>query len=367
MKPMPRESSALFTHLSIALTLATLCAPNARAIGIYFADLFVPSVDYGSIRYIATSGEDLETLNITGGGLRALDVDGPNGKIYWCDANNFVIRRSDLNGCNQEDLVTKGVLFPSAIALHNSAGKMYWGDQLNNFIYRANKDGTNVEPVLPTAFHRGIAIDAINNKIYWSTSNTTLKGDIKRANLDGSNIETVVSSLDPEFKPSAIALDVVGGKVYWTDYVVDIVRRANLNGTMMEDLYVVGANHNPRGIVVDRLAGKVYWGQDIDFDGTGGMLMRMNLDGSSVETVASGLGLVNYLALGPNLPVSAPCDGDIAPGNCNGAVDVDDLLMVINNWGECFYPGLCQSDITGNGFTDVDDLLAVINTWGPCK
>ena len=205
MKPMPRESSALFTHLSIALTLATLCAPNARAIGIYFADLFVPSVDYGSIRYIATSGEDLETLNITGGGLRALDVDGPNGKIYWCDANNFVIRRSDLNGCNQEDLVTRGVLFPSAIALHNSAGKMYWGDQLNNFIYRANKDGTNVEPVLPTAFHRGIAIDAINNKIYWSTSNTTLKGDIKRANLDGSNIETVVSSLDPEFKPSAIA------------------------------------------------------------------------------------------------------------------------------------------------------------------
>ena len=46
----------------------------------------------------------------------------------------------------------------------------------------------------------------------------------------------------------------------------------------------------------------------------------------------------------------------------NGIVDVDDLLLVINQWG----PAGGAADITGNGVVDVDDLLAVINTWGNC-
>jgi hypothetical protein len=41
--------------------------------------------------------------------------------------------------------------------------------------------------------------------------------------------------------------------------------------------------------------------------------------------------------------------------------NVDDLLAVINGWGQ---PG--PTDIDGNGTTDVDDLLLVINGWGPC-
>jgi hypothetical protein len=55
------------------------------------------------------------------------------------------------------------------------------------------------------------------------------------------------------------------------------------------------------------------------------------------------------------------CAGDIT---ANGAVDVDDLLAVINAWGSTG-TGL-PADITGNGVVDVDDLLAVINAWGVC-
>jgi hypothetical protein len=51
--------------------------------------------------------------------------------------------------------------------------------------------------------------------------------------------------------------------------------------------------------------------------------------------------------------------GDVT---CNGLVDVDDLLQVINNWGAA--PGCKPADITCNGMVDVDDLLAVINHWG---
>jgi hypothetical protein len=59
------------------------------------------------------------------------------------------------------------------------------------------------------------------------------------------------------------------------------------------------------------------------------------------------------------IPGIAPCPADVVP---NGTIDVDDLLVVINNWGNAGGLG----DITGNNIVDVDDLLAVINGWGPC-
>ena len=48
----------------------------------------------------------------------------------------------------------------------------------------------------------------------------------------------------------------------------------------------------------------------------------------------------------------------------NNAVDVDDLLAVINAWGTC--EGFCPADIVADDAINVDDLLAVINAWGAC-
>jgi hypothetical protein len=56
-----------------------------------------------------------------------------------------------------------------------------------------------------------------------------------------------------------------------------------------------------------------------------------------------------------------PCPADI---NASGAVDVDDLLAVINSWGVC---AKCPTDLNADGAVDVDDLLAVINGWGACS
>jgi hypothetical protein len=65
-----------------------------------------------------------------------------------------------------------------------------------------------------------------------------------------------------------------------------------------------------------------------------------------------------------NIPDECQNPADITG---NGIVDVDDLLMVINNWGPCSDPESCAADIApplGNGLVDVDDLLMVINNWG---
>ena len=62
------------------------------------------------------------------------------------------------------------------------------------------------------------------------------------------------------------------------------------------------------------------------------------------------------------------CLGDIVE---DGMVDVDDLLAVINGWGNCPPdPQACPGDIApqlnGDGAVNVDDLLVVINNWGLC-
>ncbi|MEE2718541.1 MAG: dockerin type I domain-containing protein, partial [Planctomycetota bacterium] len=56
---------------------------------------------------------------------------------------------------------------------------------------------------------------------------------------------------------------------------------------------------------------------------------------------------------------------DQIPGDLNGDgfVGVDDLLIIIANWGPC--GPVCPADINGDGVVGVDDLLIVIANWGP--
>ena len=83
------------------------------------------------------------------------------------------------------------------------------------------------------------------------------------------------------------------------------------------------------------------------------------------------LGLFKPGNAGSPTSMTVPVLGPVKPGDINGsgAVDVDDLLAVINGWGPCpAPPDACAADIApvggGDGAVDVDDLLMVINNWG---
>lgn len=53
-------------------------------------------------------------------------------------------------------------------------------------------------------------------------------------------------------------------------------------------------------------------------------------------------------------------------GNNDGAVDVDDLMLVINHWGPCPpAPAFCPWELSGDGAVNVDDLFTVVNHWSP--
>ena len=80
--------------------------------------------------------------------------------------------------------------------------------------------------------------------------------------------------------------------------------------------------------------------------------------------VSQGVGWVNF-----NFPSPIECgfirNYDVCPGDtdCSGAVDFDDLLMVLAKWGPC--PG-CLADLDESGDVGSSDLLAVLANWGPC-
>ena len=48
----------------------------------------------------------------------------------------------------------------------------------------------------------------------------------------------------------------------------------------------------------------------------------------------------------------------------DGQVNMDDLLLVLQTWGNC--DGACPGDANQDGFTDWLDLLSVITAWGEC-
>ncbi|MDG2200744.1 MAG: peptidoglycan DD-metalloendopeptidase family protein [Phycisphaerales bacterium] len=47
--------------------------------------------------------------------------------------------------------------------------------------------------------------------------------------------------------------------------------------------------------------------------------------------------------------------------NCDGSVDILDLLVVLNEWGPC---SICSGDLNQDANVDIFDLLAVISAWG---
>ena len=50
--------------------------------------------------------------------------------------------------------------------------------------------------------------------------------------------------------------------------------------------------------------------------------------------------------------------------DCDGVVDVFDLLILLENWGTCSSPRDCPADLNGDEQVDVFDLLILLEKWG---
>ena len=226
-------------------------ALDIRAGKMYFTDLQSPP--NGKIMRANLDGTGAEDL-VTGlANPTLIELDLASGKIYWASLFNFPdpdrIQRANLDGSDLEDVVT-GLSAPIGLALDLSHGRLYWAEPTTRKIRRANLDGTGVEDVIveaPFAQPVAIAIDSIGGLIYWTDNNAT-GAKIHRANLDGLDRSVLVGTgLD---NPGGITLDLAGGKMYWVDTGTEKIQRADLDGTGVEDLVTTGLR-NLSGIAID--------------------------------------------------------------------------------------------------------------------
>jgi hypothetical protein len=211
---------------------------------------------------------------------QCLAIDPDAGKIYWGDFVTDKLQRSNLDGAEVEDIGT--ALNPNAIALDTVRGKVYWTD--NGVLYRADLDGANPEVVVDSSNVFGIAVDTVNAELYWTCPDGL---QIKRSDLDGSTVVTLVSAASSFEAPFVIELDVHAGKMYWRSDSLFTepeprLWRADLYGGNVELLHeMYGGMWYVRDIALDLSAGKLYWAEL--HSAYAPKYRRSNLDGSQME------------------------------------------------------------------------------------
>jgi len=107
-------------------------------------------------------------------------------------------------------------------------------------------------------------------------------GRIHSMNTDGSNRRTIVTDCR---LPDGIVVDAQAGHIYWTNMGIPVlndgsIERAGLDGKNRKVIVPKGATHTPKQIHLDKENGKLYW-----CDREGMRVMRVNLDGSQLETL----------------------------------------------------------------------------------
>jgi low-density lipoprotein receptor-related protein 4 len=82
--------------------------------------------------------------------------------------------------------------------------------------------------------------------------------DLRTISLDVGYFADVVIPVGELQNVVAVGVDVIEGKVYWSDIVLDRISRANLNGTNVEDV-IVDSLDTADGLAIDYIERHIYW------------------------------------------------------------------------------------------------------------
>ncbi len=301
-------ATGLGTPDGIFLQVAPIAAVEVLVRASQRPPMYWVDAGVGTLQSLTGSSVDALVSNVQNATSVALDI--ANDKVYWAEQtgnHSGSVWRANLNGTNPER-VRELTTAPRRIALDTANGKLYLTNSRGK-VQQMNLNGSGFQPNLIVNLDspRGIAIDPAGGKVYWTEQTGNHSGSIQRANLDGSNAQSVRELTSA---PQGLALDTANGKLYLTNSRGK-VQQMNLNGSGFQPNLIVNLNA-PQDIAIDTAGGKVYWTEE-------GKIRRANLDGSSRQDVATGIGTPISIALDA-APVSAPSAPAAAPAVPNTTV-----------------------------------------------
>lgn len=216
--------------------------------------------------------------------------------LYWIDGDFAApkLGKSDLAGSNQSTASLTASSLPQGLAIDAINNKLYFGElaYTSAKVRSASPNLTGITSIdTGGSVIRGITVDGVAGKIYWTTSNLVTGGKIFKANLDGTGKQTLYS-FSPGSGVNLRGIVVSGTALYWADYNARKIILGDILGAAQSDL-ITGL-----GAVVGVALGgdgNIYW-----TEADSNKIKRRTLVAGTIQTLVSGLSTPNYLAIDPS-------------------------------------------------------------------
>jgi len=323
----------------------------------------------GIIDVLACAGDDGDDA----GPRRVYCLDGLDGASLWqapLGGTPFaVIAVDDFNGDTIPDAVagasnameTDG----RAVGIDGATGSITWsfdtnGSSVWGVVQVGDISGDGINDVVIGDFISGEyhGLDATDgSQEYLGTGLGLLTGFQRLDDVDGDG--------QPDFVPEHFDNDVrvisgADGGTIWSTPVADnptvIAPLPDISGDGINDLVVGTLFSDNYTYFLDGVDGSILQSANFGTPVDSITAIPDVVGDGSWELVAGGRdGTISCISGGLDALVFNPADI-----NEDGYVNVDDLLLVIGQWGMLNSP----ADISGDGIVGVDDLLMVIAAWG---
>ena len=202
----------------------------------------------------------------------------------------------------------------TAVAVDGLNGKLFLIDGAANAIWSVNLNGSGLTLVRSglTNFPTDLALDVLNQKIYYTTS-STIQGNntVQRMDYTGNNNTSLfIASGSPVnggngvSRCTAIAVDLLNSKIFIADAGAQKIWSMSLAGTGLAAL-ATAANSTPTGLALDVTNQQVYFTLSSPMQ-SANVIQRVNYNGSGLTTLFTASGGVQRCTA---LDLDVPHDG----------------------------------------------------------
>ncbi|KAF4796728.1 hypothetical protein TURU_081715 [Turdus rufiventris] len=228
----------------------------------------------GSYKCLCTEGYKLRPDNPTS--CKAVTDEEP----FLIFANRYYLRKLNLDGSNYT-LLKQGLNNAVALDFDYREQMIYWTDVTTqgSMIRRMHINGSNVQVLHRTGLSNpdGLAVDWVGGNLYWCDKG---RDTIEVSKLNGAYRTVLVNSGLRE--PRALVVDVQNGYLYWTDWgdhsLIGKIGMDGTNRSVIVDTKITW----PNGLTLDYINSRIYWA-----DAREDYIEFASLDGSNRHTVLS--------------------------------------------------------------------------------